>query len=493
MTAKKRRKRRNKPQSPPGSPAERAPAVNPPAAPQHRDSEPQPHAAPEPPASAAPPPEPASPPPARREDARHAPDMPPRPDALPPESSAPALRGCLANAVIVAGLLALAAALPGLLNSIGWRLPAGLALIASAAAAVAPRIPQARPAATPAGAIALILAIAALAAAGTGPRLLLLPAACIALAAAHRVTGLALFNILGAALSLLVFAAALFMTRAPGAFALGPLAIPVAWAAALPAAAAFLACAALHDHAPRLPGTPPNRRRRPFNPSPRNAALLHALAAGALLLAAALLQPAANMALPFLLGLLAAAIAIAGAAANLRHAAAASALLLAGAFAAHFLFLYLPRHGYDMQPYYVLYTLGLAAIAFAIAFPWARCLETLGPPRGWDYHAAAALPAAAAVLLLASLIPSQFPGLAAPGCLAIAGAAIAAAGAPRRRRGIQAAGLLAIALAARRILQDFREPLVPSNALPAYLAVLLLLLAAIGAAIALRRASSAAP
>jgi hypothetical protein len=123
-------------------------------------------------------------------------------------------------------------------------------------------------------------------------------------------------------------------------------------------------------------------------------------------------------------------------------------LLLSGAHAIHYAFVYLPVEGYVEQPFYANFTLALAFVTLVSAVLWERYVINFSPTHDWDHHLLVALPGLAALLMTALLLQQYLEPVQTPAATGLLGALLLGGGLAAGYSGVQTGGLLGLSLAA---------------------------------------------
>jgi hypothetical protein len=323
----------------------------------------------------------------------------------------------------------------------------------------------------------IIMATLTLEAYFSGEKLLIAMAIeCFALSIGYRRSGLTIFKVMGLGLFVITFIAMLASMKMPGQVQIGPVAFPANWFSAAGIAGAFAIVAWFYEifirpvrpetRAPRGPGM--------FSTSPLNIgdgamAMLHAAGAALLLLVITTIERSEDVALPFLLTGEGALLVLVGLLLRTQQVQTASVLLFAAAHVTWYVFLWLPRPGFEMQQYYALYTVLLAILTYVGAYFWERYLNRYRDMNDFEHDATAAVPYLAATFLLLALSSRLYPPLHTPVVYAALGLLLLLGALATGQVGLKASAVLALTAGAVKFAWAISHPTTPVTAQPDFL------------------------
>ncbi|MCC6143231.1 MAG: DUF2339 domain-containing protein [Candidatus Hydrogenedentes bacterium] len=324
----------------------------------------------------------------------------------------------------------------------------------------------------------VIMATLTLEAYYSGEKLLVAMAVeCIALAIGYRRSGLTIFKVMGLGLFFITFFAMIGSVKMPGVVHLGPVALPANWFSAVGMAAAFAVVSWFYEifirpvrpetRAPKGPGL---FSKSSLNVSDGAMAMLHAAGAALVLLVITTLERSEDVALPFLLTGEGALLVLAGLLLRAPQVQAVSVLLFAAAHVIWYLFLWLPRPGFEMQQFYPLYTMLLAILTYTGAWFWDRFLERYRDLNEFEHDATASLPYLAATLLLVALTTRIYAPLHVPAVQAALGLLLLLCALAANQVGLKTSALLALGAGALNFAWNIAHPTAPVTNQPDFLA-----------------------
>lgn len=292
----------------------------------------------------------------------------------------------------------------------------------------------------------------------------------LALAFSYKRSGIVVFKALGLLLMATTFLGCLINIKMPGFIVLAGNEVPANWFCA--GGVAFVFCFVAWFYEKFVRALRPEHRTVSgqwfladsfLDLHSASMSIIHAAAAALILLSITILERGNDVALPYLLAGQALLMAALGLILLTPQIEVASVLLLAAAHVCYHIFLWLPVQGFEVQTYYLAFTIMLAIFTYGGALAWERYLARyLHQESDFEHHAVAALPYLAATFLLITLIQRGLDALYIPAAQGALGMALLLLGSLTRYPGVKASGLMCLAFGGANLywgIYDFAAPI----------------------------------
>ena len=279
--------------------------------------------------------------------------------------------------------------------------------------------------------------------------------ACFALAVFYQQSGAVLLKAGSILLLVLAGAGAALAIKSPGYAILGQHAIPARWLACGGPAVIFFLIAIYYERATRR--RPPRKRERSghwfladsfLDPPTATVAMLYAAAGALLLMVLTITDRRQEPDLPYLLGALSIALAIAGFLASTPQLEVGAVLLLVAAHVSFHFFLLVDKAGFEQSGGYVYGTAILAVYTYLAGLLWERYLKRVGDDRAWEHNLVAPIPHLGATYMVAALVADRFGQIYTPLTYSGVGAILVISALLVPFPGLKVAGLGLLALGA---------------------------------------------
>jgi len=244
---------------------------------------------------------------------------------------------------------------------------------------------------------------------------------CFALAVFYQQTGAVILKA-GSILLLFVVAGGAFLSvQAPGYAFLGAHAMPARWLGCAGPALVFFLIAIYYERATRR--RPPRKRHRSgqwfladsiLDPPSATVAMLYAAVGALILMTLTIADRGQQPDLPYLLGALSLALAIAGVLASAPQLEVGAVLLLVAAHVSFHFFLLVDKSGFEQSGGYAYGTILLALYTYLAGMLWERYLKRVGDDRAWEHNLVAPLPHLGATYMIATLMAYKYGAVYIP-------------------------------------------------------------------------------